>query len=100
MNQAVKQENYLWIIVEKAGGQETFLGLDNADGRNFIPAAPTREQALMLMVRLPAAPAGTVREVEAINQGLLHKQAQEQGFAVFVVDENGRVLRELGQAAH
>lgn len=100
LNQAVRPEDYLWVIVEKSGGQESFLGLNSADGRTFIPAVPSRDQGLMLMGRLPAAQAGVVRELEAINRNILHDQAAAQGFAVFVVDENGRILRELGQAAH
>lgn len=100
MNQAVRPEDYLWVVVEKSGGQESFLGLNGADGRTFIPAAPSRDQGLMLLGRLPAAAPGTMRELEAIHHNVLLKQAGEHGFAVFVVDENGRILRELGQPVH
>lgn len=100
MNQAVRPEDYLWVIVEKSGGQESFLGLNSAEGQTFIPAAPSRDQGLMLMGRLPATAAGATRELEAIHHNLLLKQATDQGFAVFVVDENGRILRELGQPVH
>jgi hypothetical protein len=100
LNQTVRPENYLWVIVEKRGGEESFLGLTSAGGQTFIPAAPERDQGLMLMGRLPAAEAGVTRELEAIHQNLLAKQAKEQGFAVYVVDDQGRILRELGQAAH
>lgn len=92
-------EDYVWVVVESMGKEEVFLGLNDADtGETFIPVTAEREQGLMLLGRLPVGPQGTSRQVEAIHQSRLLNLASDQGFAVYLVDQEGRLLQRLDQA--
>lgn len=96
MNQSGKQEDYVWVIVERQGQQESFLGLASQGGGQFIPVTAERDQGLMLLGRLPAPAAGVVRELETIHKDRLSQQAAGEGFAVFLVDAQGKILSRLG----
>lgn len=98
MNQGVRREDFVWVIVEKRDKQESFLGLSREDGQTFILATEDRDQGLMLQGRLPQAEAGVQRELEAIHKARLLQQAKEEGMSVYLVDAQGRVLQQLGAA--
>lgn len=93
MNGGTAQEGFVWVIVEKEGGQEHFLGLDLPQGGPFIPVTGSREDGLMLVGRLPQS--GATREVESIHRRRLLTEAKSQGFVVYLVDGQGRLLKPL-----
>ncbi len=98
MSDKVKKEDYLWIITETRPDQEeTLVGMSHPQGEAFIPATREKDQALILLGRLPAGRGD--RQVEAIHRVRLLDQAAEQGFVVYLVDEQGRVLERLGGPA-
>ncbi len=96
MSQAARREDFIWVIVEKRGDQESFLGLTREDGKTFILATEDRDQGMMLQGRLPQPEAGVQRDLEAINKARLLQQAQEEGMSVYMVDAQGHFLRQLG----
>lgn len=99
MSTGDKQKDYVWVIVETQGQEENFLGLkDSQSGETFIPVTAEREQGLMLLVRLPEAVAGANRQVEAIHQERILEAAGAEGFAVYLVDQEGRFLKRLDAA--
>lgn len=100
LSQAASQEDFIWVIVEKRGEQESFLGMTREDGQTFILATEDRDQGMMLQGRLPQPEAGVQRELEAIHKARLLQQAQEEGLAVYLVDAQGRVLGQLGGVQH
>lgn len=87
----VDMANYVWVITEQIGGNETFVGLTDPDGAAFLPVCESREDALVLLGRLPKGEGQ--RQAEAIHKQGLLKEAREEGFAVYLVDPEG-VLRE------
>lgn len=90
-------EEYLWIMVdtpEQKDQAETFFGLVDDDGTQFIPVCRKRGQCESLMSLLPT-PEGAERSIEAIHREQLMTQAPAEGFAVFVVDAQGKVLERL-----
>ncbi len=95
---AVDSKNYVWVIVELRGAAETFLGLEDAQGQTFVPVTVDKDSALMLLGKLPLASDGAQRQVEAIHRQRLGVIAAEQGFAVDLVDAQGRVLERLAPA--
>ncbi|MCA1905041.1 MAG: hypothetical protein LDL11_00420 [Desulfarculus sp.] len=95
---AVDSKNYVWVIVELRGTSENFLGLEDRQGRTFVPVTADKDAALMLLGKLPAAGDGVQRQVEAIHRQRLGAIATEQGFAVDLVDAQGRVLERLAPA--
>ncbi|MFH1061232.1 MAG: hypothetical protein V1797_21415 [Pseudomonadota bacterium] len=94
--QTVNSKDYVWVVVEVRGGQESFLGLADETGHSFIPVTEAKEQAYMLLGKLPASTDGAQRQVEAIHLNRIAADAAGQGYLVYLVDENGRVLRRLG----
>lgn len=96
MSTADKQKDYVWVIVETLGQEDNFLGLnDTQSGETFIPVTTEREQGLMLLGRLPGAVQGATRQVEAIHQQRILEAAGAEGFAVYLVDQEGRFLKRL-----
>jgi hypothetical protein len=96
MSMENKNADYVWVIVESAGQEDNFVGLnDTQSGETFIPVTAERDQALMLVGRLPSGPAGATRQVEAIHNARLLEMAGAEGFAIYLVDEQGRMLRRL-----
>ena len=97
--EAGRSEDYVWVVVESLGQEEVFLGLNDADsGETFIPVTAEREHGLSLLARLPLGPQGSSRQVEAIHQSRLLNLASDQGFAVYLVDQEGRLVQRLDQA--
>ncbi|MEW5911714.1 MAG: hypothetical protein AB1814_04105 [Thermodesulfobacteriota bacterium] len=100
MEPKVDQSNYVWVIVERRGAEESFLGLAHQDGGQFIPVTAEKDQALMLLGRLPAAQ-DAERSVEAMHRQQIAEQAQAEGFAVYLVDAQGKIIERLaGRAEH
>lgn len=94
MESKVDQSDYVWVIVERSGHEENFLGLADEDGGHFIPVTAEKDQCQALLGRLPE-PEHVERSVEAINKIELGKQARSEGFAVYLVDSEGKVLERL-----
>ncbi|RJX35902.1 MAG: hypothetical protein C4525_02545 [Desulfarculus sp.] len=100
MEAKVDQSNYVWVIVERRAAEENFLGLADQDGGQFIPVTAEKDQALILLGRLPADQ-GAQRSVEAVHKQQITDQAQAEGFAVYLVDAQGKVLQRIaGGAKH
>lgn len=95
METNVDTKDYVWIITETNEDQEDIMvGLAGEDDQPFIPAAGSKEEAFMVMARLPVEPRGK-RQVEAIHKDRLLEKALGQGFSVFLVDGGGSVLGRL-----
>ncbi|KIX11780.1 hypothetical protein [Dethiosulfatarculus sandiegensis] len=87
-----KKEGYLWIITQsEENAEDSFVGLEDEQGEQFIPATESKEEALILMGRLPRDQGGKL-QVEAIHQTRLLDEAGRSGFNVFKVDQDGRLL--------
>lgn len=96
MSTADKNQDFVWVIVEIQGQEENFLGLnDTESGETFIPVTAEREEGLMLLGRLPGAVQGATRQVESIHQRRILEAAGAEGFAVYLVDQEGRFLKRL-----
>ncbi len=87
----VDPEKYVWVITEEKEGEETFVGLSDPDGSPFLPVCESKEDALMLLGRLPKGDGE--RQAEAIHKEGLLNEARTEGFAVYLVDPDG-ILKE------
>jgi len=94
MNKKINRADYAWVITESQDGGDIFVGLGRENGRSFIPVTRTREEGQALLSKLPAGQSGQ-RQVEAIHKSRILDQAAQQGFAVYLVDEAGKVLEKL-----
>jgi hypothetical protein len=97
MNNATKvdQAAYVWVITETINGEDTFVGMSDPEGASFLPVCESKEEALMLMGRLPKGEGQ--RQAEAIHKQGLLTEAQSEGFAVYLIDSEGTVKERLDQ---
>jgi hypothetical protein len=91
----VDMEKYVWVITEEIGGNETFVGLSDPDGAPFLPVCETKEDALVLLGKLPKGEGE--RQAEAIHKEGLLNEARTEGFAVYLVDPEGVLKERLDQ---
>ena len=90
-----------WVYVYVGGqeGNETFLGLYNEDLKiDYIPAFASKEAAQDHYLSLPRAK-GEKYEVQAVHIEELRRDAEDNGFVVALVDEDGKVCT-LGDDAN
>jgi len=98
MNDTIKvdEADYVWVITEVKDGEETFVGLSDPQGAQFLPVCESKEDALMLVGRLPKGEGK--RQAEAIHKEGLITEARNEGFAVYLVDPEGVVKERLDKA--
>ena len=97
MESKVDTKDYVWVVVDITNNDENFVGLTNEAGEQFIPVCASKEQAEALMKQIPGGE-GRDRQVEAIHKDLILKEASENSFEVFLVDQSGALLGRLGGA--
>jgi hypothetical protein len=95
MRDTLKENPWVWVVVQDPGKTEQFLGQQYGDsGEMFIPAFLEKEEAekgLSLLTK----EAGHTYEVQAIRYDDLKGRASEGGFAVFVLDAVGTILEKV-----
>ena len=95
MKMDIKEDTWVWVVVQDPGGNEMFLGQhDGVNDISFIPAFGEKAEAqacLELLVR----DEGMKYEVQAIRYGPLARYAAENGFMVFILNGNGEVLQKM-----
>ncbi|MFV0436813.1 MAG: hypothetical protein ACK5PS_05405 [Desulfopila sp.] len=88
-----KNKDWVYVIVGKDGGKESFLGLfDETTQMNFIPSFVSKEAAQDCFLSLPRE-RGKKYEVQAVHIDELNDQAARHEFVVATVDKDGRILR-------
>jgi len=97
----IKDEDWVYVvvIVDKAPGGDQLLGqtLSEDDGQgpvSFIPAWRTKEDALKCW-NLLVLDGSKKQEVQAIIYEDLKARARENGFVVFVMDDQGKVVEKV-----
>ena len=95
MSKLVKDETWVYVIVQDPGGQEHFLGqLDEQTGIQFIPIFLDKENALMGLGRFKRQK-GLKYEVQAVMYDDLAGDSSAQGFMIFILDGEGQILEKL-----
>ncbi len=95
MKNSLKDDTWIWVIVQDPGGDEQFLG--QFDGRkkiSFIPAFFHKEDAelcLPFMLRQ----IGKKYEIQAIFFDELSKDAAKNGFMIFMLNAEGEILEKI-----
>ena len=95
MNELIKEEQWVWVVIQDPGANEKFLGQnDEEKDISFIPTFLEKEEAekgLTLMAR----DEGRKYEVHAIQIEDLSERAAENGLMLFVVNGKGEVLQKI-----
>ena len=84
MSELIKQEQWVWVVVQNPDGDEHFLGQhDNISSETYIPTFLEKNNALQCL-NLLAIDKGTKYEIQAIQFEDLSKSAAENGYQLFV----------------
>ncbi|MDX2451402.1 hypothetical protein [Desulfosarcina sp.] len=91
----VEATTWLYVAILKAGPSEQIVGqTDTEQDISFIPAFLDKESAQQAMFHLHLEKKQKY-EVQAMIFEDLARHASENGFLVFVLDEEGKVLERL-----
>jgi len=91
----VEATTWLYVAILKAGPSEQIVGqTDSEHDISFIPAFLDKESAQQAMFHLHLEKKNKY-EVQAIIYEDLARHAAKNGFLVFVLDEEGKVLERL-----
>jgi len=95
MSKKIKDDQWVWVVVQDPEGNEQFLGQrDETKDISFIPMFLEKEAALQCMNHLTLE-RGHKYEVQAILYEELVPKAAEAGFRLFVLNESGEVLEKI-----
>ena len=96
MDNEIKPDTWIWVIVQDPGVNEQYLGqLDEETGESFIPAFHQKEDAVQCLLQM-ATDRGKKYEVQAICFDELAKDAKKNGFMIFMLNENGEISQKIG----
>jgi spore cortex formation protein SpoVR/YcgB (stage V sporulation) len=91
----IEATTWLYVAILKDGPSEQIVGqMDSEHDISFIPAFLDKESAQQAMFHLHLEKKKKY-EVQAIIYEDLAQHAAENGFLVFVLDEEGKVLERL-----
>lgn len=95
MNNLIKPDTWIWVIVQDPGGNEQFLGQHEPETRiSFIPAFFEKDEAQQCLSRM-SLQKGKKYEVQAIFFDELAKDAANNGFMIFILSAEGEILEKI-----
>ena len=95
MSDSEQNTSWVYVAIEDPGGYEKFMGLhDEQSGISYIPAFHEKETAMACLINLPRVP-GKKYEVQAVMFDELAKDARNNGFLIFMLDAEGRILKQI-----
>jgi len=94
MTENEKITGWVYVFVCDPEKDESFLGLyDGEKDVHFIPAFRSKEEANDCFLNLPREK-GRKYELQAIHIEELYEAAAQNNFAVALVDQDGKVIKE------
>ena len=95
MTTSIKDDTWIWVVVQNPGGDEQFLGqLDGESNISFIPAFFQKEDAEQCFLQLQRQK-GLKYEIQAIFFDELSKDASKNGFLIFMLNAEGEILEKI-----
>jgi hypothetical protein len=95
MKSKLTPETWIWIVVQNPGSNEQFLGQHDEDQDiSFIPAFFEKEDGQQCLIHM-ATQKGDKYEVQAILFGELTKDAAKNGFMIFMLNAEGKILDKI-----
>ena len=99
MTTLIAENPMVWVAVQTEGGVETFVGQhDRKLDIAYIPVFREKEEAqqgLLLMKKVK----GRKYEVQAVRCRELARDAARNGFLLFLLDEDGRIIEKIDPSA-
>ena len=91
-----KLPEWIWVVVEKSGQDESFFALENDEvqGRKFIPVFENQEDGVVCLRRFPKK-SGAEYELQAMRLDVLTPTAKENDADVTLLDYDGHILASV-----
>jgi hypothetical protein len=87
--------DWLYVVVQNPETDAQIMGQhDRASDIRFIPAFKTKDEAQQGLLQL-ATTRGVKYEIQAMIMEDLQRHAAEEGFLLFVLDADGRILEKI-----
>jgi hypothetical protein len=93
MTISLKPETWVYVAVMDPGANEQYVGLVDADETSFIPAFLTKDEAQTCLINMPREK-NKKYEVQAILYEELASDAIKNGFAVYLLDGQGKIMEK------
>jgi len=95
MKKELKPDTWIWVVVQKPGPNEQFLGQQYEDQNvSFIPAFFEKEDAQQCLVHMTIQK-GDRHEVQAIFFSELVETAAKNNFKIFMLNADGEILETI-----
>ena len=95
MEKKIKLDTWIWVVIQNPGANEKLLGqLDEEKNESFIPAFYDKEDAQQCLIKMKTEPTNKY-EVQAICFGELAKDAAKNDFMIFMLAEDGKILKKI-----
>ncbi len=95
MTTLIKANPMVWVVVQNEAGSETYVGQHDRDlDIAYIPFFREKEEAQEGKSRMRKTKGGEY-EVQAIRFKELASDAARNGFLLFLLDEEGRILEKI-----
>ncbi len=96
MNMEIENARWVFVMVQYPGADEQILGqIDEEKQVNFIPAFLSKDSAQQAAMFIPKQ-RGKKIEIQAIIFEDLLRYANDNGFLIFILDEDGKILQQIG----
>lgn len=91
----IDKNTWIFVIVQDPGGNEQFLGLQDAESDvAYIPAFHNKDDAQDCLIHLPTV-RGKKYEVQAVMFGDLRRDAFSNNFFIFMLDGDGKITNKI-----
>ena len=95
MNQLTENNPWIWVMVQGEAGNEHYVGQHDAESEiSFVPGFFSKEDALK-SYHLIQKDSGVKYEVQAIRFKELSKDCKENGFMIFILDGEGKIVEKI-----
>ena len=95
MKSKLTPDSWIWVVVQNPGSDEQFLGQHDRDQDiSFIPAFFDKEDAQQCLIHM-ATRKEDKYEVQAALFGELTKDASRNGFMIFMLNADGKILEKI-----
>lgn len=93
----LKPDSWIWAIVQNPGKKESFLGQHDATNDiRFVPAFYEKESALRCLNSLVKDKSFDYEPQAVILEDLLD-YSKKQGFLIFILDHEGKILDKISK---
>lgn len=93
----IKDKWYYLIVRDPGSCHEQFVGLSKeGTDEKFLPAFKTKEDAKACFTLMPKDIFNGEYEVQAVIEDDILNTSKENGYQVFILDHQGKILKQLG----